>query len=101
MDHFLTQNQHIWSFLKVYSSGFSEIALYNRHQKLGKSDWVVPQWDIFGPKNSKFQKVHKIFSLDFSKFLCDGGGIEKEVKVFDYVKRTPLWTFSGAIWHVS
>ena len=39
---------------------------------MGKSDWIVPQWDIFGPKNAKFQKVHKIFSLDFSKFLCDG-----------------------------
>ena len=32
---------------------------------------IFKELDIFGPKNAKMQKFHKIYSLDFSDILWD------------------------------
>ena len=32
---------------------------------------IFKEWEIFGPKNTKIQKFHKICLLDFSGILCN------------------------------
>ena len=49
IDHFWVQNQHLWTFHKIYSLNFTEILLDERHYKVGEVTVILTKI-LFMPK---------------------------------------------------
>ena len=63
----------------------SKILPDERHSEwLKVAVWIFKEWDIFGPKNVKIEKLQEIYSIDFPVMFCD----DKHLKGITFVRAT-------------
>lgn len=106
MDDFWTENQHFWSFLLIYSLGFSKKAPDEWHWKWVKKDCFLRHEIILDHKMQKYENFAKSDQI-FPKFYVMTG-TQKEVKFTVFIFRKTmtipqkllLGQFRVQNWHV-